>query len=183
MTVPLRPNIRPTRMSASAVFSIHCDGPPLVEADGAMGFLSFVEHNATSQPSDPNASFVLEFERLHTLFPDFPSLMLKILLLREEGRGQMVYQQLISRGWTPTRRPSKRDRLANESNALFVTNYYWGMWRPEYVKTLSKQKPGTFLTGYRLMRNKDRTTPNELQYCVWVVDHKRRVRKWTCTSP
>merc|ERR1712130_749421 len=104
-------------------------GPPLVEGD-AMGFLSFVEQNNSSLPLDPNTLFLDEYDRLQALFPDFPSPMMKNLLLRESGRGALVYQQLTSRGWNPARKPSKRDRLARETNSLFEVSYFWGLWRP-----------------------------------------------------
>ena len=102
MTVQLRN--RPTRVTSCAVFSVHCDGSPVTEKhenDGAMGFLSFVDNNPSQQPqsfANPNSLFVAELRRLQALFPDFPIPMMKNLLLREEGRGQLVFQQLISRG-------------------------------------------------------------------------------------
>merc|ERR1712063_164893 len=70
--------------------------------------------------------------------------MMKNLLLQEEGGGGQVYKHLLSRGWTPTGSP---DGLNNGANLLFIVPYYWGVWRPEYEKILSKQKPGTFYTG------------------------------------
>merc|ERR1712137_1517141 len=74
------------------------------------------------------------------------------------------------------------DGLNNGANLLFIVPYYWGVWRPEYEKILSKQKPGTFFTGYCPIPHRKMTTLDvtPIQYFVWVVDHKGKVRKWKC---
>ena len=187
MAVRQRPCPQALRLSVSAgaVFSSNFhDGAPSIdhEATGAKGFLSFVESPGSEErtPSvSPHAQFVKEFWQLRFLFPEFPAPMIKSQLLQERGRGQVVYQHMVSRGWTPSRHMrSKRGLLSMTTNPLFHIPYYWGCWRPEYSKILAKQKPGSFLTAYR---PQERVT--EIQFFVWVVDHKKRVRKWACPSP
>lgn len=188
MSVRAAPKCRPMSLSSSAVFC--CKSPlsePNLNTTGAMGFLSFVEEGTQSSSprspiGGPNAQFLRELGRLQDLYPYFPAAMMRNLLLQESGQGRVVYDLLVSRGWSPSHRLTRQDRLSTQANELFNVSYYWGKWQSEYEKILSRARPWSFCTGFREKKSSSSSSSEEPVYFVWVVNHRKQVRKWKCQS-
>ena len=151
-----------------------------------MGFLSFVEKPVLSAPS-PNSQFLKQFHYLKLFFPEFPSNMLKALLLRESGCAQIVYDTLLSQGWNPRSLSALPRNFSSDSNAHFNVDYFWGKHDASYQKALKRAKPGSYLTSFTLTLRPtvdDSTSSRDnVSYQVWYVDSKQKVRQWLCNSP
>ena len=93
----------------------------------------------------PYKQFINEYFSLQESFPEFPSIMLQTLVIREKGNMDAVYRFLVSRGWKSIQ---GKLFLSNTKNILFSIPYFWGVDKPEYLRNLKKQEEGSFFVVF-----------------------------------
>jgi len=99
-----------------------------------------------SQDDNPYFKLFSQFCLLKQLFPDFPTSMLSILLLREDGQAKIVAKGLMKRGWK-TENKALIEKLTEQSSDLLTCGYYWGELTDSYLDQLIKNPIGSFFTA------------------------------------
>ena len=90
--------------------------------------------------------FLSDYSNLIKLYPDFPSIMLKTLIVRERGNLRAVSRFLKSRGWKQS--DVTVSRFENDEHSHVKTLHFWGLDNPAYYNVLEKKEIGSFFTVY-----------------------------------
>ena len=125
------------------------------------GFLDYC--NGSSSGRKYSAHLYNQYYTLTSLFPDFPSNLLKTIFIREEGNIKSVSRILIDKGWIPTDK-SKIAQLRDESIECLLSKSYWGVLQNDYLKILKLSPEGSYF--YAL------SSSCEFVVCVHTVNRK-----------
>ena len=117
----------------------------------AVGFLSMVE----SSPMERNEQdkMLYDFNILLFLFPGFPKAMMKALIVREEGNMRAVAEYLKLKGWGQTTKVDLISTISNSTSLHFKIPYFWGKFKRNHLKILSKYDSGYYFTCFAYPNN------------------------------
>ena len=153
------PHIRATRlttkenvMRVNSMYYHNAKSNPSIQlrASKPTGFLAFVELDQNPSENQNLYQLRYQFFILIHMFPDFPKKLMKILYLREQGNTKVVVQQLVAKGWSPSKFP---DTISTSSHDFLSIDYFWGDLKYSYVKKLRMGAPGSYFTA----RKEDKT--------------------------
>ena len=91
---------------------------------------------------NPHRKFQTEFNCLVNAYPDFPSIMMKTLVLREKGNLKAVHSFLQKRGWKSS--DKKLKKLSNAPHIHFTLPFFWGKDKQVYSSRLENEDSGSY---------------------------------------
>ena len=100
-----------------------------------------ITHDSNHALLNPYRTFKMQYSKLLNAFPDFPTKMMKTLVIREQGNLKSVYKFLISNGWKCS---CKRLSFKDEKLFHITMKHFWGEDRPYYINTLDTKKIGSY---------------------------------------
>ena len=122
-----------------------------VSKDYKKKFINRTFDSATSRYADKYQNSIKKFQSdylvLLKLYPEFPSIMMKTLVIRENGNMKAVCSFLKSRGWKKAD-GVKMPRFENDVNQHVKTLHFWGVDNSIYSKALEKKEIGSYFTVY-----------------------------------
>lgn len=91
--------------------------------------------------------FQSDYNTLIKLYPEFPAVMMKTLIIRENGNMKSVCKFLKSRGWKQAE-DVPMPKFQNDDNLHIKTLHFWGIDNSVYSTILEKKEIGSFISVY-----------------------------------
>lgn len=143
--LPSSPRTRITNRAKALKKSVLSISGNTIPTDSLTEELRNGYHQATESPrtqNNPYRKFINDYNTLLYSFPGFPDVMMKALILREQGNMYAVAKFLKSRGWgNPT---SQLTMFDDKTNQHITAQYFWGIDKPEYCTFLENKPVGTY---------------------------------------
>ena len=91
--------------------------------------------------------FQSDYNNLIKLYPEFPPVMMKTLVVRENGNMKAVCRFLKSRGWKQAEDVTM-PKFQDDDNIHIKTLHFWGIDNSVYSTILDNKEIGSFISVY-----------------------------------